>query len=136
MSLLVGLDLALNRLQVFRTAARMARLQELCDWPTPDQRYQMERIAYIAGLVERWAKDDRYTRRQARRKVRESARQLGAAARLGEGAEVIAGIKHQVEEFISMLRAWSDKADVLTWWLFRVQTLAFWPPRSSCSPRS
>jgi hypothetical protein len=24
-----------------------------------------------------------------------------------------------------MLRAWSDKADVLTWQLFRVQTLTF-----------
>ncbi|HWD74861.1 MAG TPA: hypothetical protein VG371_06955 [Solirubrobacteraceae bacterium] len=39
--------------------------------------------------------------------------------------EVMAGIESKVEPVISMLRAWSDKADVLTWQLFRVQTLAF-----------
>jgi hypothetical protein len=128
-SLLAGLGLALNRLQVFRIDARIARLKELSVGLRPDQRSQLDRIAYISGLLERWAKEGRVTRRKERQLVAEPARQLAEATRLGDGAvlgsEVIAGIKPKVEQVTSMLRTWSDKGDVLTWQLFRVQTLAF-----------
>jgi hypothetical protein len=95
----------------------------------PDQQSQLDRIAYISELLERWAKEGRITRRPERWSIAEPAQQLAAAARLGDATAltpaVIAGIKPKVELVVSMLRTWSDKGDLLTWRLFRVQTLAF-----------
>ena len=129
MSLLAGLWLALNRLQVFRIDARIARLKELNDKIAPDEWSQLDRIAYISGQLETWANEGRITRRKERRNIANPAQKLALAAQLGDGVapdpETIAGIRSSVEKVTSMLGTWSDKGDVLTWRLFRVQTLSF-----------
>jgi hypothetical protein len=128
-SLLAGLGLSMNRLQVFRIDARIARLCELAGNLAPGESYQLERICYISQSLEGWSRVSKLTHRRERSAIEVPARELAAMTALDRAAalnpDAISPIEPAVKQLIILLRKWSDKGDEFTWILFRIQTLCF-----------
>jgi hypothetical protein len=115
LSLVSGIAVALNRLQVTRLTARVPRLRQLrdrvlsrsggvigSDW----ERQTLEHL--IPGLtgIEHWTRPN----------VRKAANSCRPAANL---------TRPHVMELVKQLRTWSAKADTRTWIGIRAQTLLF-----------
>jgi hypothetical protein len=128
-SLLAGLGLSMNRLQVFRIDARIARLRELVGNLAPGASYQLERIRHISRSLERWSKVSKLTHRRERSEIEGPARELAEMTVLDQAPasdpDAISRIGNAVQQLIILLRKWSDKGDAFTWLLFRIQTLSF-----------
>jgi hypothetical protein len=147
-SLVVGIALALNRLQSFRITARHARVRQLRDRlalgdfsPEQLRRFDLERLCDQATFLEKWSRWGKLTGRRERRQVQDPADRLRGKIR-DELRYLPAGTRQErqsacsgeadnetlgkaVGQLRGRLRAWMQKADSLTWVLIRVQVLFF-----------
>jgi hypothetical protein len=126
-SLLLGLGLAVNRMQVFRISARIARIRQLRDRLGPKGDYETERLHSLSLSLIKWSCPGHITRRRARIEAKEPACKL-AQTTVFNGVvdqDVLNNIKSCTDALLAALRRWTDRADALTWLLIRLQTLAF-----------
>jgi hypothetical protein len=141
-SVLMGIELAHNRLQSYRITTRTARLRQLRDRLEGERRpYETIRLAKQASFFAGWAKRGILEKKE-RDEVGTAAKFLEDAIperyKKGAGKRVTAGQNGQDQteidvlsiagattKLIETLRAWSERADDWTWIWLGCQTWCF-----------
>ena len=127
-SLVVGIWLALNRLQALRVSARIARIRQIRDrWKKDHKRYHLDRLRDQSIFFKKWARFS-FIAHTERADIRRNglADTISRPRRTSESDEAKQEeIESAVDELIKKLRTWSDKADKFTWRLIYLQSISF-----------
>jgi hypothetical protein len=140
-SVLMGIELAHNRLQSYRITTRTARLRQLRDRLEGEQRsYEKIRLAKQASFFAGWAKRAILEKKERAdidtaaklledaipERYKKEAGKRGAGQNGLDQTEIdVPSIADATTKLIETLRAWSEKADDWTWRWLGFQTWSF-----------